>query len=145
MVAFLGVFREVFETILFLRALLFETGTQQYLALGLGVLTAFVLVLCLSAWSVKASAKLPIRHLFLISSWVMFFLSFILLGKGIHALQETGLVPITEAGLSLHIDLLGLYPFYQTLIPQFLLLILIGFIQLKDKSWRFNQKLSALK
>lgn len=144
-VAFLGVFREVFETILFLRALLFETGSQQYFALSLGVFSAFTLVLFLSWWSVKASAKLPLRQLFLISSWIMFFLSFILLGKGIHALQETGLVPISEIGLNLHFDLLGLYPFYQTLVPQLLLLALIGLIQLRGKSWRLIQRWSVLK
>lgn len=55
----------------------------------------------------------------------MFFLSFILLGKGIHALQETGLVPVTELGLGLRLDMLGVYPFYQTLGAQ---LALVAFL-----------------
>jgi high-affinity iron transporter len=91
------------------------------------VLTAFVLVVLLSWWSVRWSAKIPVRQLFVISSWVMFFLSFVLLGKGIHALQETGLVSVTSIGLDWKIELLGVYPFYQTLVPQLLLTALIFF------------------
>jgi high-affinity iron transporter len=126
-VAFMGVFREVFETVVFLRALLLESGAQHELTLGAGVLTAFVLVVLLSWWSVRWSAKIPVRQLFVISSWVMFFLSFVLLGKGIHALQETGLVSVTSIGLDWKIELLGVYPFYQTLVPQLLLTALIFF------------------
>jgi len=133
-VAFLGVFREVFETVIFLRALLFESGNQHQAALGLGVFTAFILVIGLSWWSIRWSARIPVRQLFVISSWIMFFLSFILLGKGIYALQETGIVPITDIGLNFQLDLLGLYPFYQTLIPQLVLLLLIAVLQIREKA-----------
>lgn len=126
-VAFMGVFREVFETVVFLRALLLESGSQHELTLGAGVLTAFILVVLLSWWSVRWSTKIPVRQLFVLSSWVMFFLSFILLGKGIHALQETGLVSVTSIGVDWKIDLLGIYPFYQTLVPQLLLTALVFF------------------
>ena len=122
-VAFMGVFREVFETVVFLRALLLESGGEHQIALGLGVATAFLIVLVLSWLSVKWSSRLPVRQLFMVSSWVMFFLSFILLGKGIHALQETGLIPVTELGFQLRSDLIGLYPFYQTLGPQMVLIL----------------------
>ena len=131
-IAFMGVFREVFETVVFLRALLLEAGGNHQLALASGVLSAFSLVLVLSWLSVKLSARLPVRQLFMISSWIMFFLSFILLGKGIHALQETGLVPVTELGLGLRLDMLGLYPFYQTLGAQLTLVVFLIAIQWLD-------------
>jgi high-affinity iron transporter len=142
-VAFLGVFREVFETVVFLRALLVESGNNHQIVLGLGVLTGLLIVVALSWWSVKWSAKIPVRELFIVSSWIMFFLSFILLGKGIYALQEMGLIPITDVGLNFQIDLLGLYPFYQTLIPQLLLIIFIVLYQAWEKAntWRLSQKM----
>lgn len=131
-IAFIGVFREVFETIVFLRALLLEASGNHQVALGLGVFSAFTLVVVLSSISVRLSARLPIRHLFLISSWVMFFLSFVLLGKGIHALQETGMVPVTELGLNLRWELIGLYPFYQTVGAQTAFLIFLWVIRRWD-------------
>ncbi|NBX75840.1 MAG: hypothetical protein EBQ92_04755 [Proteobacteria bacterium] len=131
-IAFMGVFREVFETVVFLRALLLEAGGNHQLALGFGVLTAFTLVLVLSWLSVKLSARIPVRQLFMISSWIMFFLSFILLGKGIHALQETGLVPVTEMGLGFRWDVLGVYPFTQTLGAQLALVVFLLAIQWWD-------------
>jgi len=143
-IAFMGVFREVFETVVFLRALLLEAGGNHQIALALGVLSAFILVLILSWLSVKLSARLPVRQLFMVSSWIMFFLSFILLGKGIHALQETGLVPVTELGFRLHWDVLGLYPFYQTLGAQLALIVFLVVIQVLDsKSFVDRAKESA--
>lgn len=133
-VAFMGVFRETFETVIFLRALLLETTSQSHqMALALGVLCAFVLVGSLSWWSVKWSARLPIRNLFQISSWMMFFLSFILVGKGIHALQESGLVPVTAVGVQFQSDLLGVYPFYQTLLAQLVLAVVISLYLVFEK------------
>ncbi|MFM8269934.1 MAG: FTR1 family protein, partial [Pseudomonadota bacterium] len=124
-IAFMGVFREVFETVVFLRALLLEAGGYHQLALATGVLTALTLVIVLSWLSVKLSARLPIRQLFMVSSWIMFFLSFIMLGKGIHALQETGLIPISEFEMGPRWDLFGLYPSYQTLGAQLILVIFL--------------------
>jgi len=133
LISFLGVFREVFETVLFLRALSLDSNGQYTLQLFWGVVLAFLLVFFLSAWSVRLSKKLPVRKLFLISSSVMFFLCFILLGKGVHALQEVGLVPITELGLKLRWDWAGVYPFYQTLGSQAALLIFIFLLSRNPK------------
>jgi high-affinity iron transporter len=127
-ISFLGVFREVFETVLFLRALTLEANGDYQMQLLSGVGGAFVLVLILSAGSVKLSKKLPVRKLFYVSSGVMFLLCFILLGKGIHAFQEIGLIPITELGLNLRWDWAGIYPFYQTLIAQIILLLVIALL-----------------
>lgn len=133
-VAFMGVFRETFETVIFLRALLLETTSQSHqMALALGVVCAFILVASLSWWSVKWSARLPIRNLFQISSGMMFFLSFILIGKGIHALQESGLVPVTAIGIQFQSDLLGVYPFYQTLLAQLGLAVVISLYLVFEK------------
>lgn len=132
-VAFMGVFREVFETVVFLRALLVESQTHSSWSLGLGVSSALCLVLTLSWISVRWSARLPLRNLFQVSSLIMFFLSFVLLGKGIHALQETGLIPVTDFGVSFQWDLMGLYPYYETLLAQGILVLILVSWNLWDK------------
>lgn len=123
-VAFLGVFRECFETVLFLRALLIESGPEQYVALTLGVLSSFLLVFFLSMALIKQSAKVPVRKLFQLSSVILVILSLILVGKMMHAFQETGLVGITPIPLPLRLDLLGVFPTVETLVSQ--LAVLIG-------------------
>ena len=132
-VAFMGVFREVFETVVFLRALLVESQAHSSWSLGLGVSSALFLVLTFSWMSVRWSARLPLRNLFQLSSLIMFFLSFVLLGKGIHALQETGLIPVTGFGLSYQWDLVVLYPYYETLMAQGALVLLLVCWSLWDK------------
>jgi len=132
-VAFMGVFREVFETVVFLRALLVESQAHSSWSLGLGVSTALLLVLTLSWISVRWSARLPLRNLFQVSSFIMFFLSFVLLGKGIHALQETGLIPVTGFGVAYQWELVGLYPYYETLMAQGVLVLILVCWSLWDK------------
>ena len=138
MASFMAVFREAFETVLFLRALLIESGSQYAYLVGLGVLTAVSSSIVATAIVLKLSVRLPLRQLFSISSVLMLALSLVLLGKGIHSLQEAGVVSISPLGNSFRIDLLGVYPTYETWLGQILLLALItGF-------WFFNRWRNSL-
>jgi len=121
-VSFMAVFREAFETILFLRALVLETGPSHHFAVLGGVLVAFVFVLVLAVVLVKYSVRLPLRQLFSISSAILLILSFMLLGKGVHAFQEVGMIGTTLFPISLRWDFLGIYPTYESWIPQLILL-----------------------
>lgn len=121
-VAFMGVFREAFETVLFLRALLIESPGQG-LAIILGVASSFLVVLIASAGAVKYSAKLPLKQLFSLSSAMMLFLSFILIGKSIHAFQEVGVFSANLAPGFGRVDWLGVFPTWETLIPQLILVV----------------------
>lgn len=118
LVAFMAVFREAFETVLFLRALLLESGPAQHAAVLGGVLSSFTLVVLLAGALVKYSVRIPIRQLFGISSVIMVLLSLILIGKAVHSFQETGLLSVTEFPLAIRVDLLGIYPTYQSVVPQ---------------------------
>lgn len=124
-VSFMGVFREAFETVLFLRALLIESPGQD-MALGLGVITALSAVIVVSSLIVKYSAKLPLKQLFAVSSLMMLFLAFILIGKAVHAFQEAGLVPQTSLFGNFRIEWLGIYSTLENLVPQ-LILLLVAF------------------
>lgn len=116
--SFIVVFREVFESVLFLSAINVESAGKQEKAILLGVLIAFVIVISLAYVILKFSARLPIPKLFKISSVVMGILAVILAGKGIHSLQETGFLPIHGLTFLPHIELLGLFPTLETLSGQ---------------------------
>lgn len=121
-VAFMAVFREAFETVLFLRAVLLESGGGHQAALVGGVLSAFFAVVILTIALVHFSAKLPVRKLFDLSAIVMIVLAFVLMGKAVHSFQEAGYISVTPFPLSLRMDLFGIYPSYESIIPQLIIL-----------------------
>jgi high-affinity iron transporter len=116
-ISFMAVFREAFETVLFLRAIALEGGGDSARAMGAGVALSFATLLALSWLILRYSAKLPIRKIFTLSSILMGVLAVILTGKGLHALQETGTISVTTIG-RFRMELLGIYPTLETLVPQ---------------------------
>jgi high-affinity iron transporter len=125
--SFFVVFREVFESVLFLSALNVEAGGKQGNAIALGVTLAFVIVIVLAFVLLRFSAKLPIPKLFRFSSLVMGLLAFVLAGKGVHSLQETGHSPIHGIHF-MRVELLGIFPTIETCAAQLVILVLLVFI-----------------
>jgi high-affinity iron transporter len=124
--AFVVVYREVFETILFYAAL--WTPANGGTILG-GALAA-VLLLALIAWAMlRYSRTLPITDFFRYSAILIAILAVVLAGKGVGALQEAGLVPLTLLPGVLRIDLLGVVPTAEAVGAQIatLVAILCGF------------------
>ncbi|WP_354687863.1 cytochrome c/FTR1 family iron permease [Cupriavidus necator] len=123
--AFVAVYREVFETVLFFAALWTEGNGWPLLA-GLGA--GMALLALLAAVLLRTSARLPIGQFFAASSLLVAVLAVILAGKGIAGLQEAGLLHTSPIAIP-RIDLLGIYPSWQTLSGQLavLLLALIAF------------------
>lgn len=124
--AFIVVYREVFETILFYAAL----WTQGNGAAMLAGAASACLALALIAWAMlRYSRTLPIGKFFKYSSWLMAVLTVVLAGKGISALQEAGFVNIVPLSLVPRISVLGLFPTMQTVAAQALMIValLIGF------------------
>lgn len=119
--AFVTVYREVFETVLFYAALWTE-GTGGYLLAGLGLGIA---LLALVAWiMLRTSTRLPIGRFFAISSALVAVLAVVMVGKGVAALQEAGVIGITPiAGPS--VDLLGIHPSLQTTLAQLMVVAVI--------------------
>lgn len=122
--SFFVVFREVFESVLFLSALDIESGGKQSNAILGGVVLAFVLVVILAVLALRFSAKLPIPKLFRISSIVMGLLAVVLTGKGIHSFQEIGYLPVHGIPF-IRVELLGVFPTLETTIGQGLMLLLL--------------------
>ncbi|MBI3018594.1 MAG: FTR1 family protein, partial [Deltaproteobacteria bacterium] len=125
--SFIAVFREAFETVLFLRAVWLESGMASKTTLALGTLTSFALLVVMAMALLKFSARLPIRKLFSLSSSVILVLAVILTGQGLHAFQEAGTLSITTSPLNLRWDLIGFYPTLETLLSQFgMILLCVG-------------------
>lgn len=122
--SFIVVFREVFESVLFLSALHIESAGTQDHAIALGVISAFVIVLLLAVFVLKFSARLPIPQLFKASAFIMGALAVVLAGKGIHSFQETGALPVHGIPM-FRWELAGIYPTLETCLAQLAVLLAV--------------------
>ncbi|MAG17901.1 MAG: hypothetical protein CL944_00295 [Candidatus Diapherotrites archaeon] len=122
LVSFFAVYREGFETVLFFKALTIGsadlTGIITGFILGLGVLVILFYLI------VKIEKKLPINIVFGITSIILFLLSIKFAGKGIHELQEAGVIGETTFAIVPKIKDIGLYPTIETLGVQGLVILL---------------------
>lgn len=141
--AFLAVFREGAETILFYQALLAGTKTYYnmiWLGLGIGCLALVVIFLLIRFMSIR----IPLKPFFLGTSILLFIMSFSFLGTGIKELQEGNAVGVTPVSWITSVDLLGIYPTLETLIPQIVLLALaIAMFVIQIRKWRKARALQA--
>jgi len=120
--AFISVYREVFETILFCIALWSE-GQGMWLLLGLG---AGAVALAAIAWVLlRTSRRLPMAKFFSASSIIIAVLAVVLTGKGIAALQEAGVVAVNAFALP-RIEVLGIYPTRQSALAQVAIAIVLS-------------------
>jgi high-affinity iron transporter len=142
--AFLAVFREGAETILFYQALI--AGNRTYLNmiwLGLGI--GSVLLVIIYILIRVLSLRLPLKPFFLGTSVLLFVMSIAFTGSGIKELQEGNIIGATMLPFDFTVDILGIYPTLETLIPQFILLVItvITFL-LNLKPWRFKKKIQGV-
>lgn len=123
--SFMAVFREAFESVLFLQAIKLETSPENQSSIGLGILAAFIIIAVLMVLFLKYAQKIPVRQLFRYSAWMVTLLAVILLGKGIHSIQESGLFSATMLPFQLRVEWLGIYPTLETVVGQAVLLAII--------------------
>jgi high-affinity iron transporter len=125
--AFIAVYREVFETIIFYAALAAE---GQGTALLGGFLLA-VAVLAAIAWAMlRFSRKLPIAKFFAYSALLIAALAVVLTGKGVAALQEAGFVGVTPLEWMPRIEMLGIFPALESVAAQIVMvgLLVAGYV-----------------
>ena len=121
-VSFLAVYREAFETLLFYQALLYQADSSVPHVIY-GFAAGVVAVALVAFLMYRFTMKIPLRYFFSFTSVFLYLLCFILLGKGVTELQEAGVVSSTYAGFLPYIDVLGVYPTYETAVPQGLLVL----------------------
>ena len=121
-VAFLSVYREGFETVLFYKALYLYAGDGTS-----GIIPGFLVgcvVLAVVYYLIsKAGVKVPIKWFFAFTSVFLYFMAFTFMGKGLHELQMGQSLSMTPADFAPHIAWLGMYPTWETFIGQMVLVV----------------------
>jgi high-affinity iron transporter len=124
--AFIAVYREVFETILFFTAMAAEGSVASLVAGGVAGLATLAAI---AVAMLRFSRRLPIAKFFTYSSALVAVLAVVLAGKGVAALQEAGLIAIHPLSELPRISILGIFPTLQGIVVQIatLVALAIGF------------------
>lgn len=95
-VAFLAVFREGLETVLFYQALLASaTGASAGVSVLGGFLAGFAVLAVVFIAFTKYGVNIPMRPFFILTSAMLYYLAFAFMGAGVFELQEAGVVGVT--------------------------------------------------
>ena len=126
-VAFLAVYREGVETILFYKALLASGGPGDAGAVIAGVALGAGCLVLLYVLLMRLGVRIPMKAFFAVTGALLYYMAFVFAGKGIAELQEAGIVGTTVLPSLewLRVPFLGIYPTLQSLAPQGLLLLLL--------------------
>ena len=126
--AFITVYREMFETVLFYEALWIEAGVGARMAVLGGLGTGIILLGIIAFALLKYSVKLPLRAFFASTAVLICVLAIVMAGEGIRALQEAGTVASIAVAFPT-VTWLGIFPTQQGLLAQLVTtaLVIIGF------------------
>jgi high-affinity iron transporter len=120
-VAFISVYREGFETVLFYKALFLYAGETTGGILP-GFLTGCVMLAGIFYLVNYLGMRIPIKWFFGFTSVLLYYMAFTFLGRGIHELQMGEQFSMTAAEFLPNISWLGMYPTWETFIGQAILL-----------------------
>lgn len=122
MVAFLSVYREGFETVLFYKALYLYAGDTTA-----GIVPGFIAgcaVLAVVYFLInQLGMRIPVKWFFVVTSVFLYYMAFMFMGKGLHELQMGGALSMTAADFVPEIPWLGMYPTWETFIGQMILVV----------------------
>ncbi|MDR9856663.1 FTR1 family protein [Paenibacillus sp. VCA1] len=121
-VALLAILREGAETTIFYVGM---APSMPILQLILGVAIALAILAVLGYAIIVLSASLPLRAFFLVATLLIYYLVFRFLGDSIHSLQVAGTLGAHSESLLPSVSWLGMYPTWETFIPQMVILAYI--------------------
>ena len=153
--AWLAVFREGAEVILFYQPMLSEEHKNMvWLGFGIGCVILVFVFLAMRIFSVR----LPLKPFFMVMSILMAFMCVCFLGAGIKELMEGGVfdgmpfmfaAPGFIASIPYNdvLDVFGIYPLAGTIIPQIILavILIITFVVAMRRNARIRAKVEAEK
>ncbi len=122
-VAFLAVYREGFETILFYKALFTSSGGAALPVLG-GMGAGAVGLVAVYVAINQLGLRVALKPFFAVTGVMLYYMAFVFAGKGIAELQEGRIVPLTLIDGAPRIPVLGIYPTLESLALQGLLVLL---------------------
>jgi high-affinity iron transporter len=129
-VAFLAVYREGAETALFYQALFSESG-HLALPIVMGIVAGCAALAIIFTLFYRFGVRIPLRPFFSVTSILLYYMAFVFMGKGIRELQEGNVIPISRIHGLPSVEALGIYPTWETVLAQLLLLALLVFALVK--------------
>jgi high-affinity iron transporter len=118
-IAFLAVFREGGETVLFLHALARSNGGWAG-GFSVGLAVAFACMIAIYLAMQWLALRIPLRPIFLLTSAFLFLMGLRFIGGAIQELQEQTLVPYDGVAIPDWLLALGVNPTWEALGTQFL-------------------------
>ena len=123
--AFLAVYREGFETVLFYKALFLSGASGGVMPVIAGIVLGAVVLVVVYIGIYRFGVRLPLKPFFGVTSAFLYYMAFVFAGKGIAELQEGGLISTTVVTWAPRVPALGIYPTVESLAAQGLLLALL--------------------
>src|SRR5690606_27818109 len=119
-VGFTSIYREGFETVLFLQALVLDAGVWVVIQ---GVVWGLIGVMMVGYLTFKLHTRLPYKRMLILTGVLILLVLFTMVGNTIHVMQAVGWMPITplnDVYLPYWMGLwFGIYPTVETLVGQF--------------------------
>ena len=124
--AFLAVYREGFETVLFYKALFLTGGPgSSSIPIVAGILVGGVILVGVYVAISRFGVRLPLKPFFGVTSAFLYYMAFVFAGKGVAELQGGGVLPTTIVEWAPRMPALGIYPTVESLAAQGALAILL--------------------
>ena len=127
--SFLAVFREGAETILFYVGILPRISSFDFV---LGISLALLVLVVIAFVMNKASQVFLPHKVFFILTWMIYALAFKMTGVSIHALQLTNMIPNHLIAGIPSIDILGIYPSWESLAGQALFILVVVLVTIRQ-------------
>ena len=156
-VAFISVYREGFETVLFYEALYTYAGNYTG-GIAAGFLAGCFCLVVVYYLTNQVGLRVPVNWFFAFTGVFLYYMAFVFMGKGLHELQGGGILSLTPADFLPTVAWLGVYPTWETFIGQavlaaaFILALIYTFgikeemavKELKDETGTMQKNLSAV-
>lgn len=121
-VSALSVLREGAETIIFYMGMASSIETQQLI---IGICGAVLLLVIIGFFVITLSSKIPLRPFFLMAAIFIYYLTIKFTGQSIHSLQVANQFSSHPSAVFPTIDWLGIYPTWESVMAQFVVLLVI--------------------
>jgi len=135
-VAFLAVYREGFETVLFYKALYLSGGAGAAAPITAGLASGAVVLVAVYVGIEMFGIRIPLRPFFAVTGATLYFMAFVFAGTGVKELQEGSLLPSTLVPGAPRSAFFGIYPTVESLAVQGLIVLCL----LVAIAWRFSRR-----
>ncbi|HET6779353.1 MAG TPA: FTR1 family protein [Gemmatimonadales bacterium] len=123
--AFLAVYREGFETVLFYKALFLTGGDKSGIPIVAGIVAGCAVLVVVYLAISRFGVRLPLKPFFAVTSAFLYYMAFVFAGKGVAELQAGGVLPTTLVSWVPRLPALGIYPTLESSLAQAVLLALL--------------------